>query len=251
MKKKRFLTAWAIVSAIIVAVLLLGYYFSQNKTNLIISYGIRTANAMIVAIIAIAIVAFAISLLLFSHAYRKKYRRAPKPKPEPAPVKLDINSEAYIREKLEYFLGVRPLLHDELTECFVQMDSIKEKQASLAEVRSRNNAGFLQTVADSLDKAESSILNNMQAIINIAEIWDPREAGNPVWKTVYDERRKSVGDRIKLNNDLLMQSAKLLTKGTTFANDKTLSNAATDDLSATIEVIDQLRHMSGVTEIEK
>ena len=251
MKKRRFLTTWAIVDAIFAIVLAYGVYLTQNKTDLIIYYGVRAANVLVIAIIAIALAALIISFALFYKNYRKKYqlKKQPKPKPEPAPAAIDVNSEGYIRGKLQYFLGLRPRLREELTECLKQMDSINEKQASLNEIRSRLDVGFLQNVADSLDKAESSIWKNLLGIINIAEIWDPKEAGDPGWAPVYDERRKSIRAGIKINDDLLKQCAILLTKGTTFANDKSLSREAENDLEATIIAINQLRDMSGITEV--
>ena len=249
MRKKRFVTTWAVVEVIFLAVLAGGFYLSRNKADLIIYYGVRTANALVIAVIAIALAALIISFFLFLGAYQKRYRRLrpqkPAPAPAPAQAKPDVNSEEYIRGKIEYFLGVRPRLRGELTECLNQMDSINEKQASLREVRTRIDAGFLQNVAESLDKAESSIWKNLLAIINVAEIWDPKEAGDPAWAAVYDEPRASIRSGLKLNDDLLKQCAILLTKGTAFANDKSLSREAENDLDATITVIDRLRDMGG------
>ena len=256
--RKRFLTAWAVVSAIIAAVLLAGIFLGQNKTDLIVLYGIRAANIIAASMIVAPAVILAVTFLLFNRAYRKKYRpvRQPKLRPEPAPaptpVKADINSEGYVRGKLEHFLESRPRLREELALCLAQMDSIKDKQSALSEVRLQNDAGCLEIVSDSLDKARISIWNNLLAVINIAQIWDPKEAGEAELSDVYDERRREIRARIELNDDLLKQSAILLTKGTSFANDKSLSRQADaeGDLAATIKVIDQLRDMSGIVEVE-
>jgi uncharacterized membrane protein len=253
LNKKLFITIWVILSAVFAAILLSGFYYSQNKTGLIVMYGIRTANTMVTAIIVIAVIALVLSFLMFFNAYRKKYRPAPKArvKPEPEADVVDINNEEYIRGKLTHFADVRPRLRDELAECLSQMDSINEKQASLNEIRRRSNAGCLQLVEDSLDVAERSIWNNLQAVINIAEIWDPKEAGDPEWGNIYEKRRKSVRAYIKLNNDLLREGAILLTDGTTLANDKTQSSeGAKRELEASIETIAKLRDMSGTMEVE-
>ena len=257
MKKRRFITAWVVVSVIILVVLLVGLVLSQNKTDLIIMLGIREANVLVLAIIIISAIALAVSFLLFLSAYRKRFlntrKPKPKPKPEPAPAAAgtdNINSEEYIRGKLERFLDIRPQLRIELMACLTQMDSINEKQASLSQIRLNSDAGYLQVVVDSLDKVEFSIWDNLLAVINIAQIWDPKEAMDPGWVAVYDERRREIKARIDLNNDLLKQSAILMTKGTTLANDKSLSRQAeaVDDLEATTKVIDQLRDMSGIPE---
>ena len=251
MEKKRILIAWIVTSAIFALILLYGFYLNQNKTDLIIYYGIKAANAMVVAIVVVAIVALLISLLLFLKNYRKQLQfRQAALQAEPLVAKSYIQSEAYVRSRLEHFLGTKPRLHAELIECLQQMDSIGQKQASLREVRSRSNVAFLESVADSLEKAEHAIFKNLLAIINIAEIWNTKKAGDPGWSAVYDEQLKSIKAGIKLNDDLLKQCAILLTKGTTLANDKSLSREAENDLEATITVINQLRNMSGVDEGE-
>ena len=254
MKKRRFVTA----SVICLVGLATGLVLSRNKTDLIIVLGIRGANAFVLAIIVISAIALAVSFLLFLNVYRKRYLKAGKPKPkpkpkqnpEPAAPQASINNEEYVRGKLEHFIDIRPRLINELRACLTQMDSINEKQASLSQIRLHNDTGYLQIVTNSLDKAKLSIWNNMLAIINIAQIWDPKEAGTPGWAAVYDERRKEIKARIDLNDNLLRQCAILMTKGTTLANDKSLSRQteAVDDLEATTKVIDQLRDMSGLME---
>jgi len=228
--------------------LAVGLFYLQNKSELIIRYDIKTANMMIIGMILVAVLALIVINIFCIARYLKKYKikHPPKPKSTLISVDADVNSERYIRGKIEYFLGIRPKLQDELNKCLKQMDSIKEKQASLKEVRVRNDAAFLHNVAESLDKAELSIWDNTKAIINIAEIWDEQEGKDDSWKDVFDEQRKSIMNRIGLSDDLLKQSSMLLTKGTTFANDKVSTDEAKVDLESTMEVIEQLRGKSRI-----
>jgi len=156
-----------------------------------------------------------------------------------------VNSEGYVRGQLEYFLPIRPRLTNELSTCLKQLDGIDRMQSSLKNVRARNNAPFLQVVADTLDRAEFSIKENMKAIINIAEIWNPKEAGEETWRDIYKERQKLIATIIGHNEDYLKQSAVLLTKATDLANKKAITGDGENELEATIKAIDQLGVLSG------
>jgi len=252
LNKKHFTLFWVIIDVCLLAFLAGGLYLSQNKSELIIQYGIRTANYIIIALIVAAAVLLALVNLLCAGRYKKRYhiRRAPKPRPapEPAPARIDVNSKGYVRGQLEYFLPIRPRLATELSTCLEQLDGIAKMQSSLEKVRFRNNAPFLQVVADSLDKAEFSIRENMKAIINIAEIWNPKEAGDAAWRDIYEERQHLIATIIKHNDDYLRQSAVLLTKATDLANKKAITGDGENELAATIKAIDQLGAMSGFRE---
>ena len=252
MKKGQFIKVWLIIDICLVVFLACGLFLSQNKSWLIIQYDIRSANMTVVAMIVIAVILLVVVNLLFAKAYQKHHRpiRPPKPKPapEPAPARVDVDSKGYVRGQLEYFLPIRPRLANELSTCLKQLDGIDRMQTSLGNVRARNNAPFLQVVADTLDRAEFSIKENMKAIINIAEIWNPKEAGEETWRDIYRERQQLIATIIGHNEDYLKQSAVLLTKATDLANKKAITGDGENELEATITAIDQLGAMSGLNE---
>ena len=248
MGKKGYTVFWVIVDACLLAVLAYGLYLSRNKAELIVMYDIRSANFMVPAVIILAVVLLVLVNVLFARGYGKRYyvKPAPKPQPEPPPVKVDVNSEKYIRSQLMYFLGIRPRLREQLQACLEQIDGINKMVSSLGNVRMRRDAAFLEVAAESLDKAKVSILDNMKAVINVAEIWNPKEAGEPAWSDIYKDRLKLIAAAINLNDDYLKQSAILLTKATDLANKKALTDEGKNDLEATITVIDQLGTMGGI-----
>ena len=253
MSKKGFTVFWVIVDACLLAVLAYGIFLGRNKAELIVLYDIRTASFMVPAVIILALVLLVLVNVLFARGYGKRYRVAPppKPKPEPAPVKIDVNSERYIRSQLMNFLGIRPRLREQLQACLEQIDGINKMESSLGNVRMRSDAAFLEVAAESLEKAKVSILENMKAIINVAEIWNPKEAGDAAWSDIYKDRLKLIAAGINLNDDYLKQSAILLTKATDLANKKGLTDEGMNDLEATIKVIDRLGTMGGVMEAKQ
>ena len=248
MNKKQFMVFWPVIDFCLLAFLAISLYLSQNKAGLIIQYNIRTANILVVALIVIAVALLIVVNLLCAARYQKRYRakQPPKPAPAPAPVKINMDSEGYVRGQIESFIPVRPRLAAELSACLEQLDGIDRMQSSLENVRSRNNAPFLQVVADTLDKAEFSIKENMKAIINITEIWNPKEAGDAAWRDIYEERKSLIVSIIGHNEDYLKQSAVLLTKATDLANRKAVTGDGDGELEATIKAIDQLGEMSGL-----
>ena len=256
---KRFTKGRIIIDIILFMLLALGLYLSQNKADLIVMFNIRTANAIVMALIIIAIAMLALISITHLGIFNKSYQAARRANPAPGQGQgqgqagADVYSEGYVRERLEHFFKIRPRLHDELTQGLAQLDSIIDKQAALKEVRSRNQDGFLGTVAESLDKAKASIIINMLAIIDKAEIWNPKEAGDAAWSEIYDERRKQIHKWLNLNEELLRESARLLTKATELANDRDLASSerGKSDLLATIKAIEQLREISGLNEVKK
>ena len=256
MSKKGYKVLWVVVCACLVAVLAYGLFLSRNKAELIILYDIRTANAIVPVIVVIAAVLLILANLLFAAGYRKWYRVKP---PTPAPqaqqpgtqANVDVSSERYIRSQLMYFLGIRPRLREQLQACLEQIDGINKMVSSLSNVRMRRDAAFLEIAEESLEKAKDSILDNMKAVINVAEIWNPKEAGEPAWSDIYKDRLKLIAAAINLNDDYLKQSAILLTKATDLANKKALTDEGKNDLEATITVIDQLGTMGGVMGAKK
>ena len=224
------------------------FAFNLNKVSLIVSMGLKAANFFLGLNVAAIAMLFLLGNFLVIYRGVKKLRKS-----KPAPPKVTVISDMEnkhdpfrIRNDLSALQNGRPEFVRCLMEGITQLDNIDTKEAKLQEIRSRNEAGALKEVADSLQDAEEGICKNLSKIIDRAILIDSLEKDSPHRDSIYSENLNRMRSILDLNAETLTLCDVLLTETINYLDEKNASGGATGEgLMAMTEAIHTLRQMSG------
>ena len=161
-----------IASPIFLALATIAFFgVRASRNSIIVSSGVVAANTwgMLTGILlAIAILAFVV-ITIVCLIKPVLSNLAEKTRAKNSKVTLSYNRALKsddVRERLLRHKDKHPSLSSLIDSCIKQISSIKERQASLAEIISLNGADFLSDAPNALDESKQMILRNLMWVVN-------------------------------------------------------------------------------------
>lgn len=219
------------------------------RTSIIIGSGVMMANflgwlfyiPLIIAILALSIFSFLVVEQILQQIAEKKQK-----------VTLSYKSKTLrsddVRDLLNKHQEKHPSLTSLLNDCLHQIDSIKRRQASLAEMIELNDAEFLSDAPSALDESKQLILRNLMWVVNrgIAVATDDADTSD-------DEMFKELIEKVlAANKDVLTECQKMLNWASDLISQKGTAAGSTIEVKAWAAAIrQQIKSSSFVEEDDK
>ncbi len=226
---------------LIEAVLLVGllWLLTLSRTDMIIRYGIRSADALTVLYWVVwGVLAVGLNIAYWIAATRAKKRR------DAMPIKLTFAPDkpldpAEIRAELTRFQTERPQLAQLLSQGLDQLDNIARKQAKMTELIERNEVNLLSQAQEALTSAEQTLCRKLVLVLNRALLCDPQEANARRREAVFAEHARTIQVFLTENEDVLNRCETLLTETVRYVEEKK-AGRETMDLQVMTDVIRSL-----------
>jgi hypothetical protein len=224
----------------------LGFFLLSDKVALIIALGLKAANLLILCNIIVPAVLFVAGNSFLIVKNRKQFVREKPKEVTLTSGKEDKVAPENIRRDLKALIASNPELAGMLNECFLQMDSIDNKQAKLKDVLARNDFGALREVGNSIDEAEVHICKNLSKIVDRAIMLNSLERESAEKSMIVEENRNRIRGILKANNEILSLCDILLTESINYLDEKNSSGDSGQlNLTAMTEAIQTLRTLNG------
>ena len=217
-------TSWVRKARLILieAVLLVGllWLLTLSRTEMIIRYGIRSADVLMVVYWAVwGLLAVGLNAAYFVGLARAKKRQSA------MPIKLTFAPDkpldpAEIRAELTRFQAERPQLSQLLVQGVDQLDNIARKQAKMAELIERNDVSLLSQAQGALASAEQTLCRKLVLVLNRALLCDPQEANPRRREAVFAEHARTIQVFLTENEDVLNRCETLLTQTVRYVEEK-------------------------------
>lgn len=220
MKKK--ITIRSLVSAGSLILLLVSLLI--DKTFLIINMGIQAARITGWAVSGLLGIIFLLNTISLLRVIMKNQKPAKPAAPLRVEKEEDYDEDAIKQEVLK-LLKLRPNLQGELRQACEQMDSINRKQAKIKEIFTRNKMD-IDEVEETIAIAEKSLLHNVVKIINRADLWDTEECNRAEKADIYKEHRTQIQNRLKQNEEILINCDELLSATMIYMETKNKDSAS-------------------------
>ena len=213
------------------------WLLSINRTEWIISMGIRQADAWILFGWILLGVLFVFGNLWLLIAWRRDGKRLAR-----APIQMTfapdkVMDPAEIRRELLRFQTERPRLSPLLDQGIDQLDNIYRKQIKMREILQRNEIGLLSQASAALSDAEQTLCRKLALVLNRALLCDPQEENTRRKEVVFAEHEQAIQVFLTENEDVLNRCEKLLTETVRYVEEK---KAGRDSLN--LEIMTDVIH---------
>ena len=242
---RKLFTRLGIVNGIVL--LLIVILFLVDRTALIITFGFRMTQTLLILGFVVAIILFITgngAVILATKKHLKGPAGAAKKKDMNRPFLSaeERQDPVNVREDLEILMDTRARVREVFAEGLNQMDSIDRKQEKLAEILQRSEAGTLAEVTKTIDEAETALCRNLTKVINRGILWDDSEALEREKTVIYEEHREAMHRCLSQNRNILHQCDTLLTETVNYLDESADEGSSGEaGLRAMTEAIKALR----------
>lgn len=218
MRKKQWIQIIVVDSVLLALALIVS---NINKTDLIISVGLKAANFLLSAgeiIVWLLLAAFnAVSLVRLWKARPPK--AIPTVQNEPKPWQMRISDPKEIRQELLSMQEKRPPLEGLLGCALEQMDSFYRKRARLDDVLRRDILVYGEHAIKAVQDAETVLCNNFVKILNYADLCDPMEK-SITHMSRQERHKKKMTELLSQNAEVLDKCGELISKTVQYGDGK-------------------------------
>ena len=217
--------------------------FTFDKTDLIISVGITTANNLIEAGKITLLVLFTGWTLfgawrLWQAERREQKARLQKASSPPSMAETRMTDPAEIRGELQAMAKKRPALQADILRAAQQMEDLFQKEGLLEEVARRDKVSLMNTALETLQKAERPVLENIVRVLSYAEVFSQDAA-------LQAKNQCRIQERLDWNDRILRLCDEVLSKAVDYGDGRTNQRFDTLDLDAALHGFDQKLAMIG------
>lgn len=188
-----------IISILLLITICLRWLLYNKKDDFIINYGIATYRHVMSGMLIPIFVCVIILIFTFLKIFKQKQKQKEQLQDEENKTKQATAALEQLK-KDQAFLSVKSkidadnlqtilkqsanttwnILHEELTNCIIQMETMDDYQKQLNNLILNNGADALSDTKDVLDQVEQYICRNIRKILNYMELYNPKKDSDTV-----------------------------------------------------------------------